>query len=65
MPRVALFAALAAVIVPLFAGRASADIIQYESLDLAVASADLVVRGEVVAIDMLRPDANRRQRYIT
>ena len=33
-----------------FAGRAAADIMQYESLDLAVARADLVVRGEVVEL---------------
>jgi hypothetical protein len=56
MPRVALVAALAAVAVPLLAGRASADIIQYESLDLAVASADLVIRGKVVAIDTNKED---------
>jgi hypothetical protein len=31
-------------------GRAAADIIQYESLDQAVAGADLVIRGEVVEI---------------
>src|SRR4051794_18084239 len=56
MPRVALLAALATVAVPLLAGRASADLIQYESLDLAVASADLVIRGEVVAIDTRKED---------
>src|SRR3954469_18573798 len=56
MPRVALLAALATVAVPLLAGRASADLIQYESLDLAVASADLVIRGEVVAIDTRKGD---------
>jgi hypothetical protein len=56
MPRVAFIAALVTVAIPLFAGRASADIIQYESLDLAVASADLVIRGEVVAIDTRKGD---------
>jgi hypothetical protein len=56
MSRVAFIAALATVAVPLLTGRASADIIQYESLDLAVASADLVIRGEVVAIDTRKGD---------
>jgi hypothetical protein len=56
MSRIAFVATVAAVAVPLVAGRASADIIQYESLDLAVASADLVIRGEVVAIDTRKGD---------
>jgi hypothetical protein len=56
MSRFALIAALATVAVALLTGRASADIIQYESLDLAVASADLVIRGEVVAIDTRKGD---------
>jgi hypothetical protein len=51
MSRFALIAAVASAAVQGFTGRAAADIIQYESLDLAVASADLVIRGEVVAID--------------
>jgi hypothetical protein len=56
MSRVVFIAVLAAVAVPFFAGRASADIIQYESLDLAVASSDLVIRGEVEAIDTRKGD---------
>jgi hypothetical protein len=56
MPRVVLIGTLATVALPLLAGRASADIIQYESLDLAVASADLVIRGDVVAIDTRKGD---------
>jgi hypothetical protein len=51
MHRPALLAVVAAALVQAFPGRAAADIIQYESLDLAVTSADLVIRGEVVAID--------------
>jgi hypothetical protein len=56
MSRVAFITALATVALPLLTGRASADIIQYESLDLAVASADLVIRGEVAAIDTRKGD---------
>jgi hypothetical protein len=56
MSRTAFIAALAVVAVPPLAGRAAADITQYESLDLAVANADLVIRGEVVAIDTRKDD---------
>jgi hypothetical protein len=51
MCRVALLAAVAAALVQVIPGRASADIIQYESLDLAVVGSRLVIRGEVVAIE--------------
>jgi hypothetical protein len=44
MIRFVLIAAVAAALVQTAAGRASADIIQYESLDLAVANSDLVIR---------------------
>jgi hypothetical protein len=56
MSRVAVITALATVAVALLASRAAADIIQYESLDLAVAGADLVIRGEIVAIDTRKGD---------
>jgi hypothetical protein len=50
MFRFVLIAAVTLVLVQFVSGRASADIIQYESLDLVVASADLVVRGEVIEV---------------
>ncbi|HEV3257460.1 MAG TPA: hypothetical protein VG013_11305 [Gemmataceae bacterium] len=50
MDRFALIAAVAVGLVQAIPGRASADIIQYESLDLAVVNAALVIRGEVVEI---------------
>jgi hypothetical protein len=50
MFRFVLIAAVAVVLVQFVPGRASADIIQGESLDLAVMSADLVVRGKVIEI---------------
>jgi hypothetical protein len=56
MSQIAVVAALATVAVPLLAGRAAADLMQCESLDLAVASAGLVIRGEVVAIDTRKGD---------
>lgn len=50
MIRFVLIAAVVLVLVQVGPGRAAADIIQYESLDLAVVAADLVVRGEVTEI---------------
>jgi hypothetical protein len=50
MCRFVLIAAVAVVLVQAVSGRGAADIIQYESLDLAVARADLVVRGGVTEI---------------
>jgi hypothetical protein len=51
-----LIAAAAAVLVQAFPGRASADVIQYESLDLAVINSDLVVRAEVIEIASKKAD---------
>jgi hypothetical protein len=56
MSRFTLIAAVATAVVQGFTARAAADIILYESLDLAVARADLVIRGEVVAIDTRKGD---------
>jgi hypothetical protein len=50
MPRSVLIAAVAVGLTLAAHRLASADIIQYESLDLAVAGADLVVRGEVTEV---------------
>jgi hypothetical protein len=50
MYRFAVIAAIGIGIVHAIPGRGIADIIQYESLDLAVASADLVIRGRVAKI---------------
>lgn len=47
MFRVVQIAVFALVLMPCVPGRASADIMQYESLDLVVMNADLVIRGEV------------------
>jgi hypothetical protein len=52
--RFALIAAVAVGLVQALPGRASADLVMYESLDLAVARADLVVRGKVVEIVSLK-----------
>ncbi len=56
MSRVAFIAGLATFAVPLFAANAAADIIQFESLDRAAASSDLVIRGDAVAIDTRKDD---------
>ena len=45
-----LSAAIAIGFASVIPGHAVADLIQYESLDLAVASSDLVVRGEITEI---------------
>jgi len=50
MRRSALAVAVALVLGQTCPGRVRADIMQYESLDQAVAGADLVVRGEVVEL---------------
>jgi hypothetical protein len=50
MSRFALIATVAVVLVQTVPDRASADIIQYESLDQAVMGSDLVIRGEVIEI---------------
>jgi hypothetical protein len=56
MFRFVLTAAIVLVLSQVLAGRAAADILQYESLDLAVARADLVVRGEVVELTSKKLD---------
>ena len=51
-----LTAAIALVLTQTLPARAAVDIMQYESLDLAVAKADLVVRGEVIEVTSKKLD---------